>query len=297
MRRFPSVRTLARSSIDDVMAHWAGLGYYTRARNLHRSAQIIDTEHQGHFPETVEDLMDLPGIGRSTAGAILSLSLEIPTPILDGNVKRVLARHFAVPGWPGTGAVLKTLWEFSSKVTPQKNCKAFNQGMMDLGATICTRSSPNCESCPLNQTCQALKSQTIDLYPGKKPKRAVPQKETVFLIKRDQENRQLLMEKRPETGIWSGLWSFPEFDDLNAAQHYLSQHYPHSVGSEQTLDPIDHTFSHFKLKIQPLVVDVRPKLKVQEEAKAWLSVPDALEKGIASPIKRLLESLDENQRV
>ncbi len=182
MNSFPDIHTLAKAQQDHVLSLWTGLGYYARARNLHKTAQMISQDFNGNFPSTVDALEELPGIGRSTAGAILSLGHGLYAPILDGNVKRVLARHFAVDGWPGKTAVQKRLWELSDELTPREECGNYNQAMMDIGATVCTRTKPECHRCPIAATCTAFASNTIELYPGKKPKRAKPIKSTQLLI-------------------------------------------------------------------------------------------------------------------
>ena len=170
MKRFPSIKSLALADQDAVMLQWSGLGYYSRARNLHKTAQIIHKEHRGRFPRDLDGLMALPGIGRSTAGAILSLSMQIPAPILDGNVKRVLARHHAITGWPGRTETLNQLWAVSESLTPSESTHHYNQAMMDMGATLCTRKQPLCTQCPVHTTCQAYKLGEMDRYPGRKPR-------------------------------------------------------------------------------------------------------------------------------
>lgn len=228
MQRFPDLETLADAPIDDVLAHWSGLGYYARCRNLHKLAQTVRTADGAELPTTLDELVALPGIGRSTAGAILSLALGQPEPILDGNVKRVLARCFSVAGWPGKSAVLDELWGLSERLTPVLRTGEFNQAMMDLGATLCTRSRPACERCPLADRCRGLASGDPAAFPGKKPKVVKPVKSTVMLLlrrvgrkesgARDSEGGEILMQRRPPSGIWGGLWSLPEVfsieDDL-----------------------------------------------------------------------------------
>ena len=209
MQRFPDIETLATASQDDVLSHWSGLGYYSRARNLHKAAQLVVEKHGGIFPEAIGAIEALPGIGRSTAGAILSLSKNLPHPILDGNVKRVLARHFAIEGWPGTGSVLKSLWNLSEQLTPVRQAADYNQAMMDLGATLCTRSKPGCLRCPLQPGCEAHALSRQADFPGRKPKRELPEKSTRMLLIRNRDG-EILLEKRPQSGIWAGLWSLPE---------------------------------------------------------------------------------------
>ncbi|MCP4816820.1 MAG: A/G-specific adenine glycosylase, partial [Planctomycetaceae bacterium] len=180
--RFPSVEDLAEAHEDDVLHLWTGLGYYARARNLHRAAKLVVSDFQGQFPQDLEGLLKLPGVGRSTAGAILSLAMGIRAPILDGNVKRVLARHDVVPGWPGTTKTLNKLWALAEEYTPTQRVADYTQGMMDLGATLCTRSTPRCQDCPLTDTCQAHSRSDQGLFPGKKPRKILPERETYFVI-------------------------------------------------------------------------------------------------------------------
>ena len=214
MARFPKVADLAQAPIDDVLSLWTGLGYYARARNLHKTACIVAEEYDGKFPDSVEGLESLPGIGRSTAGAILTLGHGRWAPILDGNVKRVLARYHAIEGWPGRSDVLAALWRASEAVTPRHRTADYTQGIMDLGATLCTKSKPECLFCPMTEDCQARISGTQATYPGKKPKKKIPTRDTHFIICVDSQG-QVLLERRPPSGIWGGLWSFPEASNLD----------------------------------------------------------------------------------
>ncbi|MGY8869166.1 MAG: A/G-specific adenine glycosylase, partial [Pseudomonadales bacterium] len=209
IERFPDVQTLANAEQDEVLHLWTGLGYYARARNLHKTAQIVATDYYGEFPQTVEALEQLPGIGRSTAGAVLSISTGKRAAILDGNVKRVLARFYALEGWTGSTANQKTLWEYAERNTPQKRVGEYTQAMMDLGATLCTRSKPSCPSCPLQNHCTALKLGRSSEFPHPKPKKKIPVKQTIMLLLQD-EQQQTLLQQRPPTGLWGGLWSLPE---------------------------------------------------------------------------------------
>lgn len=241
MSSYPTLASLAQSPIDDVLSHWSGLGYYARARNLHRCAQQVVKDHAGELPKTLEELEALPGIGRSTAGAILSLAHGIPEPILDGNVKRVLARHQAIDGWPGQTAVLKRLWVLSEELTPKKCCGPFNQAMMDLGATLCTRTKPNCVACPVADDCQGLASGNPTAFPGKKPKKEKPVKSTVMLLIRNEANR-IYLQKRPPSGIWGGLWSLPEVGETDEAAMEAAM-------TGASVMRFRHTFSHYHLDI------------------------------------------------
>jgi len=290
MHSFPNLKSLALADVDDVLSHWSGLGYYARARNLHRTAIILHKEHNGRFPKTVEALTDLPGIGLSTAGAIASFAMNIPATILDGNVKRVLTRYFAVEGWPGKTAVHQALWEIAKNNTPQANVNQYNQAMMDLGATICTRSKPSCEHCPLSADCIAhLEGREAD-FPFRKKPPARPTKETNILLLR-RPSGEIFLERRPPTGIWGGLWSFPECAlDVDLKKH-CEQHFQLKVLDYQTWETIDHQFTHFHLKIKPVLIDVKPvsSCVMDSDSQVWYKLSTALPGGISAPVKTLLK--------
>ena len=275
MRRFPDVVTLADAPQDEVLHYWSGLGYYARARNLHRAAQQVRDEHAGNFPEDFESVAALPGVGRSTAGAILSLALDQRHAILDGNVKRVLARHAAVEGWPGRTAVANELWEVAEKRTPETRVRDYNQAMMDLGALVCTRSSPSCDSCPVASDCIARREQRQADFPGRKPKKALPERRANWLVV--QEGDAVLLEKRPPSGIWGGLWCFPEGPDDAVPR------------DAQPLEPLMHTFSHFRLHIQPLQVD--EAAAVADRETLWYNTAEPQNLGLAAPVRKLLDRL------
>ena len=288
MLRFPTLASLAESSIDDVLAHWSGLGYYARARNLHRCAVRVQEEHNGELPTTLDALQDLPGIGRSTAAAILSLSSGQHQAILDGNVKRVLARYFAVEGWPGKKPVLDTLWCYSEQVTPAKRTGPFNQAMMDLGASLCARTKPQCGACPLSNSCRANLTTTQLEYPGKKPKKVIPVRSTNMLVLRNAENH-LLMVQRPPTGIWGGLWSLPELGEISLADWLdgaeLSAH-----DDAEVLARFRHTFSHYHLDIEVTAVNVEnagAERIMDCDAHVWYDGAE-LPGGVAAPISKIL---------
>ncbi|WP_133406182.1 A/G-specific adenine glycosylase [Parashewanella tropica] len=253
MASFPSVLDLANAEQDEVLHHWTGLGYYARARNLHKAAQLIRDRYQGQFPESFDDVLSLPGIGRSTAGAVLSLSLGQHHAILDGNVKRVLARHGAISGWPGKKTVENQLWEIADRYTPKSEIQKYNQAMMDIGAMICTRSKPKCEQCPVAFDCQAQRQGKQTNYPGKKPKTEKPVKATHFLVLK--QNGKVLLKQRPSKGIWGGLWCFPEFETATELEQYIqtTKILPSSV---QSLSGFRHTFSHYHLDISASLVDL-----------------------------------------
>lgn len=282
MRSFPDVITLANASRDDVLHHWSGLGYYARARNLHAAAKKICDEYRGEFPQDFDAVESLPGIGRSTAAAILSLSAGQRHAILDGNVKRVLARHVGVLGWPGKSAVLKRLWQIAEERTPASSVREYNQAMMDLGAMICTRSRPACEKCPVNADCHAFLNSTQDDYPGRKPRRESPRHETtMLLVTRDDA---VLLEQRPPSGIWGGLWSFPETDDLPGWLE--SNEIP--PAETQELPELEHVFSHFRLRIRPVLLKNVEPLQLNDRATQWYhpAAPEAI--GLAAPVQKLL---------
>ncbi|MGB1141418.1 MAG: A/G-specific adenine glycosylase, partial [Halioglobus sp.] len=213
MAAFPDVDALAGAPEDEVLHLWTGLGYYARARNLHRAAKQVAFELGGTFPDSIEGLQALPGVGRSTAGAIASIALAQRASILDGNVKRVLARLHRVAGWPGQSAVHNQLWDIAEHYTPTARCADYTQAMMDLGATLCTRSKPACALCPMANDCEANAAGDQTDYPGKKPKKALPVRATHFLVLRNRDG-DIWLEKRPAEGIWGGLWCFPEVASL-----------------------------------------------------------------------------------
>ena len=290
MRRFPRVEDLAGANEDDVLSHWSGLGYYARARNLHKAAKMCVEQFGGEFPDTIDELQSLPGIGRSTAGAILSLSLGKPEPILDGNVKRVLARVYAVEGWPGKTAVLNRLWEISETVTPAKRTDAFNQAMMDLGASLCSRTRPVCSECPLSVLCKANRQGNPQDYPGKKPRRTTPVRTTIMLLATDSEDRILLL-KRPPNGIWGGLWSLPEVESSDQLDSWCRKQGVKQLGEPEVHAEFRHTFSHFHLDIRALRVPVEQSAETLMEAdeRVWYKCGSDVG-GMAAPVARLLES-------
>ncbi len=292
MEAYPDVAALAAAPIDDVLHLWTGLGYYARARNLHRCAQQVVAQHGGEFPPSVEALAELPGIGRSTAGAIASLSMGKRAAILDGNVKRVLARHFAIDGWPGKSDVLGNLWEQAEALTPAKRCNHYTQAMMDLGATLCSRSRPDCERCPLGDSCVARAQGNPKDYPGKKPAKEKPVKAVQMLMLRNPQGHWLL-EQRPASGIWGGLWSFPELtSDADPAGWQAGE----AGGGIQVLEVWDsfrHTFSHYHLDITPVVADCAAVNGIGERPHCWYDVRQPPAVGLAAPVKGLLQKLQQ----
>jgi A/G-specific adenine glycosylase len=290
MASFPDVEALADAPQDRVLQHWSGLGYYARARNLHRAAQVIRDDHAGKFPETLDEAMALPGVGRSTAGAILALSMNQRHPILDGNVKRVLARHEALEGWPGKTAVARRLWEIAERHTPQARVADYTQAIMDLGAALCTRSSPACERCPVAADCRALSSGTVNLIPHRKPKRARPLRTTTMVLA--SHDGRVYLERRPESGIWGGLWSLPEVNGVEIAD-WCRERLAHDAGQIDEWDVLRHSFSHYDLDIRPIVVRVdRPLRKVADcDDARWHRLDNQLPGGMAAPVSKLIERL------
>ncbi len=288
IEKFPDIISLANAPVDDVLHLWSGLGYYARARNLHKTAKTI-TE-QDRFPDTLNELLELPGIGQSTAGAILSIAFNKSHPILDGNVKRVLTRFKAIAGWPGNSAVNKELWIISTRLTPQARVADYTQAIMDLGATLCTRSKPNCGACPLHEDCLARIAGNMTSFPTSKPPKTLPVKQLVFLLLTDIDNR-ILLEKRPPVGIWGGLWSLPEFDTEEAAYEWC-QTKNIAIADQRTLETRRHTFSHYHLDYTPLLIQTNSHSNFVMEANltVWYKADQVNTLGLAAPIKQLLQS-------
>lgn len=290
--RFPTVHALARADIDAVLHHWSGLGYYARARNLHRAAQSIVAEHGGHLPTERALLESLPGIGRSTAGAILSLGHGQRAAILDGNVKRILARFHAVDGWPGRSETLRRLWQLAETYTPLERADNYNQAMMDIGASVCTRSRPSCPSCPLAYGCVALAAGTQSAYPSPRPRPELPTRSTWMLVVRDPRGA-VLLERRPPTGIWGGLWSLPECpseDEIDTACRRLTGREPASL---EMLQPRRHTFTHFRLNITPVQLTLASDCDriADGDQIRWFDLEQRLPVGLAAPVSRILNEL------
>ncbi|MDR3100217.1 MAG: A/G-specific adenine glycosylase [Paraburkholderia sp.] len=295
LERFPTVEALAVAPIDDVMALWAGLGYYSRARNLHRCAQVVAGEHGGQFPSTVEGLAELPGIGRSTAAAIASFAFGARATILDGNVKRVLARVFGVEGFPGEKRVENAMWALAESLVPgadasNADVSAYTQGLMDLGATLCTRGKPDCERCPFADDCVAKTTGRQRQLPAARPKKAVPTRRTWMLVLLDGD--AVMLEKRPPTGIWGGLWSLPEAAG-EAALADRAQMFG-ATAKASPLASLTHTFTHFKLDIEPRVVELEHKraaLVAHEGETVWVALREIDAYGVPAPVRKLLDGL------
>lgn len=294
MTSFPDVLSLANADQDDVLKHWSGLGYYARARNLHKAAQTIRDDYAGQFPEKFEHVLALSGIGKSTAGAILSIACQQPHAILDGNVKRVLARYYAVEGWTGQAAVQKRLWGYAEALLPSHPSRSadYTQAMMDLGATLCVRAKPKCEACPLRADCKALRLGRLQDFPQAKPKKVVPERSCIMLMIQNKQG-EILLYKRPATGIWGGLWSLPQFDDDAEADRWLQDQFATRLDISETLPKLVHTFSHFRLTIQAYLLQIESVDQGIMEANAplWYNVNTEFDGGLAAPITSLLNSI------
>ena len=294
MDALPTIETLAKAKEDEVLHLWTGLGYYARARNLHKAAKMICNGMAGAFPSDIDGLCELPGIGRSTAGAIRSIAFRQSAAILDGNVKRVLARQGAVSGWPGQSAVLKQLWEIAEDFTPEKRVADYSQAMMDLGATLCTRSSPDCEQCPLKGGCEAFRAGTQLSYPGKKPRKVLPVKTTTFLMV-TAKNGDIWLERRPASGIWGGLWCFPELASEREAENWCLDQWGHAPDKATQWPSFRHSFSHYHLDIQPLQLTLAttPETVMEAGQQLWYNRRQPPQIGLAAPVASLLEQLSQ----
>jgi A/G-specific adenine glycosylase len=272
MQRFPDIPRLAKAPVDDVLHHWTGLGYYARARNLHRAAQIIQHDHAGQMPSTQEQLEALPGIGRSTAGAIRALAMNQHASILDGNVKRVLARFHAISGYPGETKVAKELWQAAETHTPEQHTAIYIQGIMDLGATLCVRRQPNCVQCPMQSRCQAKLTNRVDELPHPKPKKVKPVKTSRFFVV-SLPNQATLLEQRPMNGLWGGLWTPPERDSETTVEAFLQELAltPLHLAEHAQGPGFRHTFSHFHLDIEPIYLRITQAPKhIADQTARWV---------------------------
>ncbi|HEX5961312.1 MAG TPA: A/G-specific adenine glycosylase [Rhodanobacteraceae bacterium] len=287
----PDLAALASAGEDRVLALWSGLGYYRRARHLHAAARICVSDHAGELPRDSGALAALPGIGRSTAGAILALAHGQRHAILDGNVKRVLSRYHGVRGWPGERAVETALWTHAEAHTPTRRVADYTQAVMDLGATICTRIDPHCGRCPLAQSCNACRHGLTATIPAPRPTRVLPERRTIFLVLRDRHAR-VLLQRRPPQGVWPGLWSLPEAADAAAAQE-LAARLAELDGKRATTAPeITHTFTHFRLRATQLEWrDVRAQGQIADDpALRWCSHAETAALGIPAPVRKVLQA-------
>jgi A/G-specific adenine glycosylase len=285
LRRFPTVEALAAASEDQVLQLWSGLGYYARGRNLHAAAKAVS--HLGSFPRTAADIEALPGIGKSTAAAIAAFAFGERAAILDGNVKRVLARYFGIMGWPGDKAVESALWERAHRLLPKEDIETYTQALMDLGATVCVR-TPKCEACPVSRDCVARREGKTSDIPAPRPRKALPQKAVTWLLLLDRG--QILLEKRPAPGIWGGLWSFPEAPGKDVDGH-CRRSFGCEVRSTKVLEALDHGFTHFRLRIQPLLCQVTRKPIAQTPGSLWIDIEDVSNAAVPSPVRTLVGRL------
>ena len=294
--RFPDLASLSQAPIDEVLHLWSGLGYYIRARNLHKAAQVLLKDHDGQFPKDIKALELLPGVGRSTAGAIAAMAFGEKAAILDGNVKRVLCRFHSVAGYPGDGAVSRRLWTLAEEHTPNEQIADYTQAIMDLGATVCTRRKPVCTECPLFERCDARILGAVDRFPQPKPRRPLPEQERVFVLLVAGDGACLL-ERRPPSGIWGGLWSPPE-----RPKHTTHRAFEEEFGTELIehasiiIQPFVHTFTHFRLLVRPQVFEVagNSTRQIAEHAdRLWYSAGDNQPIGLSAVASRLLRELKE----
>ena len=287
--RFPDLPALAAAHEDEVLALWSGLGYYSRARNLHAAARAVVTDHGGKFPEGIDAITQLPGVGRSTAAAIAALAFGQRCAILDGNVKRVLARHGGIAGWPGDRKVETALWQLAESHLSRTAIEVYTQGMMDLGALACTRSRPACPACPVSTDCIAYTQNRTAELPTPRPKKILPERRVLMLMLLDRG--ELLLEKRPARGIWGGLWSLPELTpDADPAAHCRDR-FGFTTLTQQALPRFSHRFTHFKLHIQPVQMQLAPR-QTTLPGQIWLPPADALNAALPTPVRKLVAQLE-----
>lgn len=292
--RFPDLLSLAAAHEDEVLALWSGLGYYSRARNLHAAARIVAMHHGGAFPITPDTIAQLPGVGRSTAAAIAALAFSQRCAILDGNVKRVLARHSGITGWPGDRKVEAVLWQWAESRLPPCSPKStraietYTQGMMDLGALVCTRSQPACMTCPINADCVAHTQNRTTELPTPRPPKTLPERQVQMLLLLDRG--ELLLEKRPPHGIWGGLWSLPEIAVNDDPTRHCHEHFGYTPQTRHALPQLNHSFTHFKLHIQPVQLQLAPR-HTTLPGQIWLSPIDAMNAALPAPVRKLVGQL------
>jgi len=289
MKRFPTIEILAKAPLDEVLHHWTGLGYYARARNLHRTAQQLVADFDGNFPTTVEEIIELPGIGRSTAGAIVSLGLGQRAAILDGNVKRVLSRTHVVEGPITLTSTLNALWQLAEYYTPKNRVADYNQAMMDLGALICTRSRPNCNHCPVTTHCQAYQTDRTSDFPQRKTSKPLPEHNIFVLLLTHQQH--VLLQQRPANGIWGNLWSLPECPAPQQIKQWCKKQ-GWLIEEVTSWPTIRHTFSHFRWHITPIFAVANQRYRMTDDNYIWYNTHKPASIGLAAPIKQLLEQLN-----
>ena len=290
LARFPDIAALAAAPVEDVLALWSGLGYYARARNLHKAAQSVMTEHDGQFPQRAIDIATLPGIGRSTAAAIAAFCFDERAAILDGNVKRVLCRAFGIEGFPGERAVEEKLWALADMLMPDHHGGDYIQAQMDLGATLCTRTRPACTRCPLAGDCAAQVTGRVAELPQPRPKKTVPQRQVrVAVIAQD---GRVLMERRPPSGIWGGLLALPEIADGEDAADWLLRRFGAPASEPAALATVRHVFTHFRLDIEPMLLRMQGSATaVAETGMEWLALDALDEAGLPAPVRRILDTV------
>ena len=290
LQSFPDIGALAAAEQDEVLAQWSGLGYYSRGRNLHEAARIVAREHAGRFPADFEQILQLPGIGRSTAAAICVFAFGARRAILDGNVKRVLARYFGIEGYPGDKRVENDLWRRADALLPRRDIEAYTQGIMDLGAGVCARRKPRCETCPLGEDCVARRHGLTERLPAPKPKKTLPRRKTVMLVL--QHAGEVLLEKRPATGIWGGLWCFPEVGEDDDIGKVCARRFGARVTKQKPLPVLEHGFTHFHLSIAPQRLRVTALTPhAAEPGHVWLPLEEARAAAIPTPVRRILAEL------
>ncbi len=293
VEKFPDVAALANAPEDEVLHIWTGLGYYSRARNLHKTARIIVSEYNSIFPDDIERLQLLPGIGLSTAGAIIAIAFQKKATILDGNVKRVLTRFQGINEWPGEKKTLQTLWSLAEKYTPTTRIADYTQAIMDIGATICTRGKPRCHVCPIKTHCVAFHQNLQSEIPKSKPKTKIPTRYATLFIFMN-HHQTILLEKRPSTGIWGGLWSLPqenEWLNTDEIKHRATQQFPFAIQKIERLQTFRHTFSHFHLEILPVLIRVKENRKrkvMAADSHIWYNLQSPEQIGLPAPVKKLL---------
>ncbi len=288
LARFPDIAALAAAPLDDVLALWSGLGYYARARNLHKAARAVIDDHGGCFPSRADEIAELPGIGRSTAAAIAAFSFGERAAILDGNVKRVLCRAFGVDGFPGERTVETRLWELAESLLPAADVGTYIQAQMDLGATVCTRGRPACDRCPLAESCVARSDDRIDSLPAARPRKAVPQRQVRVAV--IHSAGRVLLERRPPAGIWGGLLALPEIPASEAEPaRWLEARFGLAPRASAPLPPLNHAFTHFRLEIAPIRFEVGDSRMVADDTHRWLALADLDSAGLPTPVRRILD--------
>jgi A/G-specific adenine glycosylase len=284
LARFPDVQTLARAAEEEVLQLWSGLGYYARGRNLHAAAREI--ARQGRFPDTQERISELPGIGRSTAAAIAVFAFGRRAAILDGNVKRVLARRFGIEGFPGKNLIEQKLWRLAERLLPLRDVQIYTQALMDLGATVCTRRQPRCGDCPVGRSCIARREGRAQELPAPRTKKAIPVKQATWVVLL--KSGEVLLERRPGSGLWGGLWTFPETGEKDLAAH-CRRALGCEVASIRKLEPLEHGFSHFRLRIRPVLCEVGRILpRAEAPGRLWIDIAEAAQAAVPTPVRKLL---------